>query len=72
MVIFFNLKPNFVYINLLIGKGKYPLCGKKNIRSKILQKNVPGLKNQFTDTLNKKKRSPFRGSGLMALRLFIF
>jgi hypothetical protein len=27
---------------------------KKNIRSKILQKNVSGLRNQFTDTLNKK------------------
>jgi hypothetical protein len=30
------------------------LCDKKNIGSKILQKNVSGLKNQLTDTLNKK------------------
>jgi hypothetical protein len=27
---------------------------KKNIRTEILQKNVSGLKNQLTDTLNKK------------------
>ena len=55
MVIFFKLKPNFVYTNLLIGKEKYLLYCKKNNRSIILKKNVPGLKNQLTDTLNNYK-----------------
>ena len=37
---------------------------KKNIRSKILQKNVSGLKNKLTDTLNKKSVHGFKGSGV--------
>jgi hypothetical protein len=39
MVIFFlNNKLICIYINILIGKEKYLLRGKKNIGSKILQK----------------------------------
>jgi hypothetical protein len=49
------MKLIYIYINLLIGKEKYLLCDKKNIRSKILQKNVSGLKNQHTDTLKNYK-----------------
>ncbi len=55
MVIFLNLKPNFIYIKLLIGKGKYSLDCKKIIGQKFCKKNVPGLKNQLADTFNNYK-----------------